>query len=290
MDAAVEPSVEARIARLAGVPLHRKNRMEVVACADAKAFIAAARAYGLYIAGFDGFRFEGDRTLPDMRASTDFSDLGRAPDRVERSAEAALRFAREVCSEELFLEFVLYEGPPLLDDDARALRRVAGDRWPTTESVWVHRVARRSAGWVQAIMQAADGGEGAQARMDRLRAAGEAILADTVGAVGCLERVDGVEGKIDEDLYELYVLEEFDRGPALACWVCDPLELCADPHAMVAWPCRSVRDTLAPADLLKVGEPAAPATDREGVGRVLALAVLGALLVAGVLVLVMALP
>jgi hypothetical protein len=96
-------SLTEQLAERAGIRLHRSLRMELIAAADAHAFLDACAAQGTRVLGIEGFYLRGSELQPDMTRIGDFSSV----DDVERSIDESRDFVDAVAVPELMLDFAL---------------------------------------------------------------------------------------------------------------------------------------------------------------------------------------
>ena len=96
-----------RAAVRAGIELHRRAGLNLVATADAPKFLAACEALHVRILGFDGFTIAEGCLIPDMAAIADFSDVADA----QESVRCSHRVLRQLSAPELLFEFTVDEAP-----------------------------------------------------------------------------------------------------------------------------------------------------------------------------------
>jgi hypothetical protein len=92
-----------QLSEQAGVRLHRRPRMDLIAVDDAHAFLDACAARGVRVLGIEGFYLRGDELHVDMSRIADFSSVTDASQSIDESR----RFVDEVGVANLMLDFTL---------------------------------------------------------------------------------------------------------------------------------------------------------------------------------------
>ncbi|MDP8910202.1 MAG: hypothetical protein M3N47_14050 [Chloroflexota bacterium] len=91
------------LASSVGIPVRRAGSLELITWFDAAAFLDECSKAGVRVLGVEGFRLPGGKTLPDMSAIADLSDVA---DPAESVAEAR-KLVAEIGAPDLLLEFTL---------------------------------------------------------------------------------------------------------------------------------------------------------------------------------------
>lgn len=92
-----------RLAEQAGVQLHRRPGVDLIAVADAHEFLDVCAGRGVRVLGVDGFYLRGDEVHVDMTRVGDFSSVVD----VDLSIAESRSFVDAVAVPELMLDFVL---------------------------------------------------------------------------------------------------------------------------------------------------------------------------------------
>lgn len=93
------------LGRQAGIDIREVGGLQLVALADAWAFLDACVAAGVLVLGIEGFYFDNDQVRPDMGAIADFSQMANS----EESVLEARSFLGAVGRPEMLFDFTLSE-------------------------------------------------------------------------------------------------------------------------------------------------------------------------------------
>jgi len=93
------------LGRRAVIGIREVGGLQLVAFADARAFLDACVAAGVLVLGIEGFYFENGQVRPDMGAIADFSQMTSS----EESVLEARTFIEVVGRSEMLFDFMLSE-------------------------------------------------------------------------------------------------------------------------------------------------------------------------------------
>jgi hypothetical protein len=99
------PDLIEQLVETAGVRLHRRSGLDLIAVDDARLFLDACEARGVRILGIEGFYLRGDEVHADASRIADFSSVTAPSQTVDEST----RFIQAVRAPELMLDFTLAE-------------------------------------------------------------------------------------------------------------------------------------------------------------------------------------
>jgi hypothetical protein len=94
------------LGRKAGIEIREVGGLQLVALADARAFLEACEAAGVLVLGVEGFRLDSGQVHPDLGAIADFSQLTDS----RESVLEARSFVEAVGQPEMLFDFALSEG------------------------------------------------------------------------------------------------------------------------------------------------------------------------------------
>ena len=93
------------LGRRAGIGIREVGGLQLVAFADARAFLDACVAAGMLVLGIEGFYFDNRQVRPDMGAIADFSQMTNS----KESVLEARSFIDAVGRPEMLFDFTLSE-------------------------------------------------------------------------------------------------------------------------------------------------------------------------------------
>lgn len=93
------------LGRQAGIDIREVGGLQLVAFADARAFLDACVTAGVLVLGIEGFYFDNAQVRPDMDAIADFSQMTSS----EESVLEARSFIEAVGRPEMLFNFTLSE-------------------------------------------------------------------------------------------------------------------------------------------------------------------------------------
>jgi hypothetical protein len=101
----------ATVAERLGLAVLQRGRLELLDLSAARQLIQACPQERAAVVGIEGFRVTAERTVPEMEAIADFSEIADLawPDRVTRSVAEAQAFLDEINDPDLWFELELVQ-------------------------------------------------------------------------------------------------------------------------------------------------------------------------------------